>query len=347
MSLDLTAAEFDDVHAEAEQHCPPVTSADGVESIHILPSRLGYGHYRQIELCSGLELAIFYETYPDGLIYRGVENPHLVQFMVHMSGTVDSGSVLYQDSNHSYIGGSGIQPAVTNYHLANQTQVGVNIHLQPQLLRQLFTTSAGELPSELQPLMQGENRQQVFSPKVTGAMRAVVQQIIDCPFTGTTKRLYLQSKVFELIALQLDGVSNEKTTAPSGLLKADTTARIHYAAEILRSHLESPPSNTELAKQIGIGPTTLNKGFRTVFGVTPFAYLTRHRMEQAERLLRQPDCTVAEVANQVGYANPAQFSAAFKRQFGITPRECLRGSLANSEGDALRPALLSQRHFAP
>lgn len=327
MSLDLTDAELDEIYAEAEQHCPPVSSADGLESIHTLPTQLGYGYSRKIDLCSGLELVIFYEIYPDGFIYRGVENAHPVQFMVHLSGTVDSGSFLYQDSSHSYIGGSGIQPAVSNWHSANQLELGVNIHLQPQLLRQLFATPTGELPPEFQLLVQGDDWQQVFSPKVTGAMRAVVQQIIDCPFTGTTKRLYLQSKVFELMALQLDGMANDKTTAPSGLLKADTIARIHYAAEILRSHLESPPSNTELAKQIGIGPTTLNKGFRTVFGVTPFAYLTRYRMEQAERLLRQPDCTVAEVANRVGYANPAQFSAAFKRQFGMTPRECLRGSI--------------------
>ncbi|MBE7384260.1 MAG: helix-turn-helix transcriptional regulator [Leptolyngbya sp. SIO1E4] len=327
MSLDLTATEFDNIYAEAEHHCPPATSADDLETIYTMPSQLGCGYCREIELCSGLDLAIFHETYSDGFIYRGVENPHPVQFMVHLSGTVDSGSFLYQDSNYSYVGGSGIQPAVTNCYLANQPLTGVDIHLQPHLLRQLFATPTVELLPEFQPLVQGDDWQQVFSPKVTRAMRAVVQQIIDCPFMGTTKRLYLQSKVFELMALQLDGISNEKTTALSGLLKADTAARIHYAAEILRSHLENPPSNTELAQRIGIGLTTLNKGFWTVFGVTPFAYLTRCRMEQAERLLRQPDCTVAEVANQVGYANPAQFAAVFKRQFGMTPRECMRGSI--------------------
>ena len=62
-----------------------------------------------------------------------------------------------------------------------------------------------------------------------------------------------------------------------------------------------------------------------VFGVTPFAYLTQQRMNQAERLLRQPNRTVAEVANVVGYANPVQFAAAFKRQYGIIPSECLGG----------------------
>jgi len=77
-----------------------------------------------------------------------------------------------------------------------------------------------------------------------------------------------------------------------------------------------------------MGHCTLNKGFREIFGMTPFAYLTRYRMEQAERWLRQPGCSVADVANQVGYANPAQFAAAFKRHFGMTPKDCMRGAIS-------------------
>ncbi|MEM9808185.1 MAG: AraC family transcriptional regulator, partial [Cyanobacteria bacterium P01_D01_bin.56] len=133
---------------------------------------------------------------------------------------------------------------------------------------------------------------------------------------------------FELMALQLDGLLSDKPTAPSGSIKADTVARIHYAAEILRTHLENPPSQLALARQVGIGHCSLNKGFQEIFRMTPFAYLTRYRMEQAERLLRHPGCTVAEVANQVGYGNPAKFAIAFKRRFGMTPREYMRGDIS-------------------
>ncbi len=324
MFLELSASEFDTIQADANQHYPPVISSDGLETIHRLPSQIGDGYSRVIELCPGLELAIFHESYPNGLLYREVENLHPVQFMVHLSGVVDSGSFLYQDPTQSYIGGSGIQQAVTNFCPANQLQMGVNIHLQPHLLSQFFATPTGELPPELQPLVRGEDCQRVFSPRVTGAMRWVVQQMIDCPFVGITKRLYLQSKVLELMALQLEGMLNESTTATSSSLKPDTMARIHYAAEILRSQLENPPQQTILAQQVGMSDRTLQKGFKAVFGVTPFAYLTQQRMQQAERLLRQSDQTVAEVANVVGYANSAQFAAAFKRQFGISPRDCLK-----------------------
>ncbi len=323
MGLDLTVQEFDDIWMESEQQCLPITSIDRLETIRTVPSQLGHGYHREMELCPGLELAIFHETYPKGLTFREVENQHLVQFMVHLSGVVDSGSFLYQDATHSYIGGSGMQRAVVNVH-SDQPEIGVNIHLQPQLFSQLFATPAGDLPPELQPLLRGDDWQQVFSPRVTGAMRSVVQQIIDCPFLGVTKRLYLQGKVFELMALQLEGMLDPPPATPAESLRADTAARIHYAAEILRAHLEDPPSQTELAQRVGVSDRTLRRGFQAVFQTTVLGYLTEQRLRWAKQLLWQ-GFTVAEVVNRCGYSNQGHFAAAFKRKFGITPKQCAMG----------------------
>ena len=189
--------------------------------------------------------------------------------------------------------------------------------------------SAGELPAELRSLLPGSHHwQQVFSPQITGVMRLVVQQILRCPFNGATERLYLQGKVCELMALYVAAVAavaEPVTDFATATLRPDTTERIHSAAEILRSHLEHPPSQIDLAQQVGVGIRTLQKGFKAVFGLTPFAYLTQQRMHLAEQLLRQRNCTVAEVSNIVGYAHTARFAAAFKRYFGITPSECSQG----------------------
>ena len=346
MSLDLTLQEADELYAEAEQHCPPATSADHMEIIYPEPFKLGSGYNREMELCSGLELCIMDVT-PRDLMLRVPENNHLVQFSVLLSGVCDCGDHLQLNARQSYVGGSGIQPQHFIRIPRSHRRVGVEIHMPPALFQQFFANAQGELPASLQPLVQESDWQRRFSPKMTGSTRTVVQQMIDCPFLGAAKRAYLQGKVFELIALQLDSISNSDAAFTEKPPKADTVARLHYAAEILRSRLENPPSQIELAQLVGIGHSTLSKRFREVFGITPFAYLTRHRMEQAESFLRRPDCTVAEVANRVGYANPAQFAAAFKRHFGITPSECMRGSLANSKGDALRPTPLSQLHGAP
>ena len=324
MSLDLTAQEVDEIWMEAEQQCPPVTSIDRLETIRSVPTSLGSGYLRKIELSPDLELCIYNETYND-LTLRVPEHQHLVQFMVSLSGRIDDNHAVPVTAERCYVGGSGIQRSHRLRISQSQTQIGVDIHVEPHLFSQFFAAATGELPSELQPLLQGKDWQQMFFPKTTQAMRSVVQQIIDCSLVGLTKRLYLQGKVFELISLQLDALFTNKDSAPSAFPKPDTIARIHHAAEILRSQLEHPPSQSELAQQVGVAYCTLYRGFRAVFGVTPFAYLTQQRMKQAEQLLRQPDCTVTEAANRIGYTNPAQFAAAFKRQFGMSPSDCIRG----------------------
>ena len=334
MGLDLTTQQVNALWQAAEQRYPPATSIDRLETIYTVPSALGSGHHRNLELCPGLDLCIIDRT-ARAMTQQVPENRHPVQFAAYLSGIFDSGDFLLLDADQGYVGGSGIQPRHSIASPRSHRQVGVNIHLTPAVLSQFFAAPGGELPPELQPLVQGNDWQRRFSPKMTPTIRSVVRQIIDCPFMGAPKRLYLQGKVFELMALQLDGIlepaDGAALGAAPGSLRPDTLAQIHYAADILRSQLESPPDQTTLAQQVGVCDRTLQKGFKAVFGVTPFVYLTQQRMAEAAQLLRQPERTVAEVANRVGYSNPAQFAAAFKRQFGITPRECLHGKkIANN-----------------
>lgn len=49
-------------------------------------------------------------------------------------------------------------------------------------------------------------------------------------------------------------------------------------------------------------------------------------MEQAARLLRETDRSVAEIAQAVGYDSQSKFTAAFKAFFGALPREYRKGS---------------------
>ena len=78
---------------------------------------------------------------------------------------------------------------------------------------------------------------------------------------------------------------------------------------------------------VGVSDRTLRRGFQELFSTTVFGYLASQRMSKAQWLLREEKLTVAEVAVMVGYSNPSHFAGAFKRQFGMTPRECLAGKL--------------------
>ncbi len=50
-------------------------------------------------------------------------------------------------------------------------------------------------------------------------------------------------------------------------------------------------------------------------------YLRERRLALAADLLREPGATLAVVADRVGFANAFAFSAAFKREFGVSPSE--------------------------
>ena len=139
--------------------------------------------------------------------------------------------------------------------------------------------------------------------------------------------MYLEGKVLELVAMQLTQLTESESSAVKSTLKPQSIDRIYQARDILATNLENPPSISELTKQVGISELTLRRGFRELFQTTIIQYLTQKRMEQAELLLRSKKLSVAEVSNLVGYSHLGYFSKVFKRQFGITPSQCLAGKL--------------------
>ena len=85
-------------------------------------------------------------------------------------------------------------------------------------------------------------------------------------------------------------------------------------------------SRTALAAHCCISTVYLNKLFHKELGETPFSYITRRRMEIACEMLRE-HCAVGEVARLVGYGEIYQFSRAFKKHYGISPRAFMGGAL--------------------
>ena len=65
--------------------------------------------------------------------------------------------------------------------------------------------------------------------------------------------------------------------------------------------------------------TTVKEGFRRLYGLPVHTWLQQRRMERAAELLRDSSLSVLGVAQSVGYSSASQFSAAFRRQYGMSP----------------------------
>ena len=64
--------------------------------------------------------------------------------------------------------------------------------------------------------------------------------------------------------------------------------------------------------------------FKAYAGEPPYAFQKRLRMERGVSLLRQTGLRICDVAAECGYESQEAFSKAFKKSFGLTPKQ-LRG----------------------
>lgn len=59
--------------------------------------------------------------------------------------------------------------------------------------------------------------------------------------------------------------------------------------------------------------------FTRIYKRTPHQYLTRKRIEQAQRWLAGKDLSVSEICNNVGFESIGSFSVLFKKEIGAAP----------------------------
>ncbi|MBD0336279.1 MAG: helix-turn-helix transcriptional regulator, partial [Cyanobacteria bacterium Co-bin13] len=256
------------------------TPATPEETLVPYPQTLGQGWQRWISLRPGLDLMIAeYELLEDVQVLLP-ERPHPLEYTFELApgrGTVNQRYGLW---------GSGLAPQETWSSVATGTSTAVNVHIEPELFREWIGEPVDEVLA-VKPLLR--SHAQLYHERwgqPTAAMGIVLQQLLHCPYQSLTRRLYLESKVWELMALLLEHTQAEHTCFKAvKRLRSEDVERIHYAGKILRRRLEDPPSLMELARAVGINDHKLKVGFRQVFGTTVFGYLHERRLERSQQLL--------------------------------------------------------------
>jgi AraC family transcriptional regulator len=92
----------------------------------------------------------------------------------------------------------------------------------------------------------------------------------------------------------------------------------------LRENLHEEVTLDDLAAQANMSKYHLLRTFKRFTGTTPHRYLVRLRLRRAASLLRSSSQTVQQVMAACGYQSAAQFSAAFRREYGCAPGQYRR-----------------------
>ena len=156
---------------------------------------------------------------------------------------------------------------------------------------------------------------------VTTEMKRVINDICECKRTGELKRMHTESRILELLMLQLEQMQSGAEEVDRYVIKQDDLRKLERAREILDAEYTYPPTIIELSKQIALNEFKLKRAFKEYFGTTIYGYVTRLRMEEARRLILEEKKSVGQVAAAVGFNHQSHLTDAFKRYFGILPSE--------------------------
>lgn len=324
MAKILTGREIREIMGECHANGDLVEYSEGAECFRRTPSVLGQGWGREIQLRPGLLLSVMDVTNSHTQVYQVQQHQTSMPltFCYYLFGgcQVDNDGLA---SPEEEVAGKSYMYRVPNTGEIEKYPAGHRIcrfHIQVSLeLIHGFCDRIHEFPTTLRNTLEHpENTILYYPSKITPAQRQILQQILEWPYQGLARQLYLEGKVLELLALHFNQViiGSPERSSP---LKARDIDRIYEARDILIQNAVTPPSLAELARRVHLNELKLTQGFKQVFDTTVFGYLYNYRMEQACQLLQTGSLNIQEIARSVGYTSRSSFVAAFKKKFKVAP----------------------------
>lgn len=97
---------------------------------------------------------------------------------------------------------------------------------------------------------------------------------------------------------------------------------------LMSENIETPLSQLELARDVGLSTRQLERLFQKYLGCTPSRYYLEMRLTRARSLLQQTCMSIMNVALATGFVSASHFSKCYRLQFGCAPREEKRSAAA-------------------
>ncbi len=317
------------VHNPQKEDCPVCSMFNtlyekkGFYTFQRLPEAVGQGGAQRYQLSPAVEIFVTDTTFHETFTLEseaGVVPRYSLAFCLREPldwRMGDSRKEYRIGEGESYLSNGFTEKSACTY-VAQRRFSGISLQYKPEAVGKLMTQREDGKSSALQKVIGSGFVIRRFSPHI----RMLLNDILNCRYTGDIKRIYLEGKALELLAVYLDeNLLEEEAADPLRKLSAGDIQALYQAKEILDGNIPCAPTIGQLSRLACLNEFKLKAGFRELFGMPVHAYIIDKRLELARRLIKEKGISVTEASYLVGYSNTNYFTLKFKEKFGIKPSE--------------------------
>jgi AraC-like DNA-binding protein len=125
-----------------------------------------------------------------------------------------------------------------------------------------------------------------------------------------------------LLLVMQDAIRRLNETSPQQSIVDQVRTQVHLLL------MQKEPTLEEVAEKVGLSSWSLQRRLREE-GLSFSLLVDKLRCEMATHYLQQKQLPISEMALLLGYSEVSAFSRAFRRWFGISPRQWRKGEALN------------------
>jgi AraC-like DNA-binding protein len=158
----------------------------------------------------------------------------------------------------------------------------------------------------------------------THEMIDITELIFNNPYNPKMREAFLAVKVRELLIAALEKVALD-LIKPNFIIRNGEKESLLHVRRLIENAGMFPPTYEELSRRSGLNEYILKRGFRSLFGVSPYQYYLELKIKKAKMLLLETKNDIASIAYELGYTQPSSFGHEFRKATGLTPLQFRKG----------------------
>jgi AraC-like DNA-binding protein len=155
--------------------------------------------------------------------------------------------------------------------------------------------------------------------------RTMLKELFEMKENDPLGPIRMLSGIIHLIEKFLFSFLRQEQTALPRTVKKNDLESMQHVEQILSSRLEGFPSLESLAHEVFMSTSKLKNLFKQVYGHTLYDYYNKSRLQRAKELLITGQCSIKQAGGEIGFSNLSHFAKAFRKEFGILPRDLVKG----------------------